>query len=648
VNIAKKEGAKMRAVTLLILIIVIFLVLLLISLYKRDKKEKKVVKDEKHGLDIGGALDKENYCEEFETIESMELDDLETELLCIEKDRANGDGLKNNENINKPKKHNNYRKVFKNGTMIGGKYRTEKILGEGGMGRVYLCKNVELGNYCAIKHFYNGKLGDRVNKAEKEILIKLNHMNLPKIVDVFSDEYGEYIVQTYVEGSTLQKKMEEEGPFDENDVVKWGMQLAKVLDYLHNIKPKQIIYRDMKPSNVIISPEGEAILIDFGIASEREHENDDGLRVRVAGITVEFAAPEQKNGVYNRRTDVFNLGMMMHYLLTNRFPDEEREELKNLNISTNLKTVILKMIEMHSEYRYKNMAELINDLSDSIRDKNILSIGNKRRGKEKRSKNNTVIVVTSLESTGKTTVAVNLAHELSTRKIYTIIIDTDVDKKDLYYHFNKDYIGCLSKIGQGNNHELAQKINKHLKVYSEHRDAECSISNASIMRLISDSKKISEAVIVDLANNLSEEIRKNVFLMADHVLFVTDQRVNQINRLSMNMTESLGGVEGIDLLINKYTDINFLDKHTILDLIKQRKSHVECKEGNGIEIGNVFSVKNDYAAILRGLAERKPAICTEDNLLNDDFRILSNYYFPNEAINNYGRTSLIKKLMGIK
>ena len=628
------------------IIIIVSLLILIISLYKSNKKEEKILKEENHYLDIREKHRRKNKHKEFETQELIESDNLETEFLYIKNNICRKDELENYKNTNKPKDCNNDRGAFKKGTIIGTKYRIDKILGEGSMGRIYLCKNTELGNYCAIKHFYNAKLGDRVNKAEKEILIKLNHISLPKIIDVFNDEYGEYIVQTYVEGSTLQKKMEEEGTFDENDVVKWGIQLAKVLDYLHNIKPNQIIYRDMKPSNVIISPEGEAVLIDFGIASESEHETDEELRARVSGMTVEFAAPEQKKGVYNKRTDVFNLGIMMHYLLTNMFPDEEREKLKGLNISTKLKTVILKMIEPRSEYRYKNMEELIDDLSDSIRDKRILSIGNKRRGSKKRSKNNVVIVVTSLESSGKTTVAVNLAHELSSRRIYTIIIDTDVDKKDLYYHFNKDYIGCLSNIGKGNNQELAKKINKHLKVYSEHRDVECSISNDSIMRLISDSKKTSEVVILDLANNLSEEIRKSIFLMADHVLFVTDQRINQINRLSTSMAESLTGVETIDLLINKYTDINFLDKHTILDLIEQRESHGEYKESNRIEIGNVFSVKNDYASILRGLAERKPAICMRDNLLHDDFRILSNYYFPNENTNNVGETRWIKKLMG--
>lgn len=630
----------------MILIIIAFLTICaVLFIIHSDSDSKKIIKLEKtREFDVYRSediitRDRHDEAEMSEFLETnnletsnLETNNLETELLAED----NSEDIKIEfDNFSRYNNSSNYKNTFKTGTVINKKFRIVKVLGQGGMGRVYLCTNIELGNYLAIKHFYNGNFKQRLIQAEKEVLIKLNHINLPRIIDVFSDENGAYIVQTYIEGTSLQMKMEKEGPFSEGDVLKWGLQLAKVLSYLHNFNPSPIIYRDMKPSNVIISPEGDAILIDFGTASEIPHEMCDKL----SGMTIEFAAPEQKKGLFDKRTDVYNLGMMLHYLLTNAFPDDERSELKYINISDELKKIILKAIDKNSECRHQNMGELIEEANIIIENRRWKHIKCEDRGSRNSFKSKKVIVVASLESVGKTTIAVNLSYELSARRIHTTLIDTDTNKKDVYYHFENDYTNCLSRIDQEKNQELAQKINKYLDVYSEHRDIECNIANNAIMKLISDSKKKSEAVIVDLSNMASEKIKDSVFLLADHILFVTDQRVNHINRISKNVNKYFSGVETVDLLINKYTDISFLDKDAIISLLKQINSD---NEGLKLKIGSVFTVKNDYGAILKGLAERRAAISVEGSKFRDDFRLLGDYYFPSMVISDH---SVKKKLM---
>lgn len=259
------------------------------------------------------------------------------------------------------------------GEILKGKYRIERLLGQGAMGRVYLCTNIELGNLWAVKLIYNQDKKVHL-LAEIEILKKLNHISLPKIVDILEDDTGIYIVESYIEGTPLNKKLEQAGSFDEETVINWAKQLCEALKYLHNMKPHPIIYRDMKPHNVIITEDNRAIIVDFGIS--REYKGEDTKDTVVAG-TPDYAAPEQliAEGITDQRTDIYSLGVTMHHLLTGQLPKYDAESLRDYNgqISPELDYIVHKCIKKNLPERYQTADELMRDL-DNIRDLRIVNL----------------------------------------------------------------------------------------------------------------------------------------------------------------------------------------------------------------------------------------------------------------------------------
>lgn len=248
------------------------------------------------------------------------------------------------------------------GEILKGKYKIEKLLGQGATGKVYLCKNIELGNLWAVKYIYKKNTKIKL-LAEIDILKKLNHVSLPKIVDVIEDDSGFYLVESYIEGTPLDKLLKEKGSFDEETVIEWAKQLCDALSYLHNMKPYPIIYRDMKPHNIIITTDNKAVIVDFGIA--REYKGQNTKDTIIAG-TPYYAAPEQltAEGATDNRTDIYSLGVTLHHLLTGVLPKFEETSLLeyNKNISPQMDYIILKCIKKNLYERYQSIDELKNDL----------------------------------------------------------------------------------------------------------------------------------------------------------------------------------------------------------------------------------------------------------------------------------------------
>ncbi len=254
------------------------------------------------------------------------------------------------------------------GKILNGKYRIEKQLGRGGMGCVYLSANIELGNLWAIKHISRQESNSSFLLAEEEILKKLNHISLPKIIDVFYDEMGTYIVESYIEGTTLEEKLKAEGYFAEDTVIEWAKQLCEVLIYLHGMEPHPVIYRDMKPSNIIITRDNRAAIIDFGIS--REYKGETAKDTFIAG-TCTYAAPEQLTavGYTDQRTDIYSLGVTLYHLLTGMVPEYNVVGLRvcNPDISPEMDYIVQKCIQKNLEDRYQSAEELKADL-DNIRE----------------------------------------------------------------------------------------------------------------------------------------------------------------------------------------------------------------------------------------------------------------------------------------
>lgn len=268
------------------------------------------------------------------------------------------------------------------GSIIDGKYKILNVVGKGGMSVVYLAMNERANKQWAIKEIRkDGVQNFEVVKqnliVETELLKKFNHPNLPSIIDVIDGDGTFLIVMDYIEGNPLSKALETSGAQDQDDVIEWSKQLCDVLGYLHSRKPP-IIYRDMKPSNVMLKPDGSVMLIDFGTAREFKSSSvEDTTCLGTQG----YAAPEQfgGQGQTDARTDIYCLGATMYHLITGHnpcTPPYEMYPIRQWNplLSSGLEEIITKCTQRNPEDRYQSCAELLYAL-DHYKD---LDIENKK------------------------------------------------------------------------------------------------------------------------------------------------------------------------------------------------------------------------------------------------------------------------------
>lgn len=254
------------------------------------------------------------------------------------------------------------------GTVIDGKYEILKELGRGGMSVVYLAMDKHLNKQWAVKEIK--KRGSEKNDvivinsllAEANLMKRLDHPSLPRIVDIIDNVVTIYIVMDYIEGESLDKILNEYGAQPEELVINWAKQICDALSYLHSQKPP-IIYRDMKPANVMLNPEGNIKIIDFGIA--REYKEQNLADTTVLG-TKGYAPPEQYSGQTDARSDIFALGMTMHHLLTGVDPRKGDRYVPvrqwNPELSEGIEVIIDKCVQPAAENRYQSCSDLLYDL----------------------------------------------------------------------------------------------------------------------------------------------------------------------------------------------------------------------------------------------------------------------------------------------
>lgn len=258
------------------------------------------------------------------------------------------------------------------GSVIDGKYKILNKIGQGGMSVVYLAMNEKANKQWAIKDVRkDGVKNFEVVKqgliAETDILKRLSHPNLPSIVDIIDNEDSFLIVMDYIEGNSLSKALEEYGAIPEEYVVEWGKQICDVFHYLHTRKPA-IIYRDLKPSNVMLKPDGNISIIDFGTAREYKEENKNRDDTTTLG-TEGYAAPEQYGGrgQTDPRTDIYNLGATLYHLVTGCTPFKNAPPyygmvpIRQINpmLSEGLEEIILKCTQQRPVDRYQDCMEVM-------------------------------------------------------------------------------------------------------------------------------------------------------------------------------------------------------------------------------------------------------------------------------------------------
>lgn len=269
---------------------------------------------------------------------------------------------------------------LKAGEILRGRYRINRIIGQGGMGSIYLADDLRLqGRLCALKEVEHDRtmLPDLIKEAREQFLreattlARLDHPNLPKVSDFFSIGGRDYLVMDFVPGKDLRTIMMEARQrnafLPESEVLAWASQLADALTYLHNQKPP-IVHRDIKPSNLKVTPTGLLKLVDFGLVKVLVSEEVTITILQGRGTAL-YTPLEQyggDTGHTDARSDIYAFGATLYHLLTNHPPPEARElflhpenlappRQYNSEISVRTERAILWAMSLHPDERPQNV-----------------------------------------------------------------------------------------------------------------------------------------------------------------------------------------------------------------------------------------------------------------------------------------------------
>lgn len=254
--------------------------------------------------------------------------------------------------------------------IIDNRYKLVRQTGKGASAIVYLAQDMKLNRVCAVKivkkNTYSNKMAAQESLEEVNKMKLLAHISIPQLYDIYDDDDRLCIVMEFIDGQNLNEIIKaQKNPFDEYTVISWAKQLCRVLFYLHTLKPPRI-FRDLKPANIILQPNGIIKLIDFGTMKNYDEScTEDTVNLGTKG----YAAPEQfgGRGQTDARTDIYGLGMTMYHLITGVNPSLPPFEFKppgyyRKNISVGLERIIMKCIEIERENRYQSAMDLLNDL----------------------------------------------------------------------------------------------------------------------------------------------------------------------------------------------------------------------------------------------------------------------------------------------
>ena len=254
--------------------------------------------------------------------------------------------------------------MLQNGDVIDGIYQIVREIGKGGTGVIYLGYHLRLQKQVIIKRIKDNAAGRMNVRAEADILKRLHHTYLPQVFDFLIVGSGIYTVMDYIPGHDLQYYLDNGYQFPESTIRLWMAELCDVLDYLHSQNPR-ILHSDIKPANIMITPEGHVCLIDFNVSLDGETSKE------LQGISVNYAAPEQYRYAMDKlykgsssveldgRMDIYSLGAVFYRLMTGYYSDPEKGApypITQMDIpySAGLKAVVAKAIEVLPNRRFSS------------------------------------------------------------------------------------------------------------------------------------------------------------------------------------------------------------------------------------------------------------------------------------------------------
>lgn len=250
-------------------------------------------------------------------------------------------------------------------SIFEGQFQIIKIIGKGGMGVVYLAEDIDDHSQWVIKEEFITNDNRKLLISEVEIMEKLTYPAFPKLRSWLQIGEYLYIIMEHIEGRTLEYVIQNRKRIEETQVLSWFMQLCDILIYLHSLEPP-IVYRDLKPSNIMLESSGRIRLIDFGIAQEYRDKN---ARAEIVAFTRGYAAPEQYDSRYSLdvRTDIYGLAVTMHYLLTGKNPNQPPYNFQPArklcpSVSYAIEFILKKCLQPNPDKRYDNASQLMHDL----------------------------------------------------------------------------------------------------------------------------------------------------------------------------------------------------------------------------------------------------------------------------------------------
>jgi outer membrane protein assembly factor BamB/tRNA A-37 threonylcarbamoyl transferase component Bud32 len=261
---------------------------------------------------------------------------------------------------------------LKPGSVIQERYKIMTTLGTGGFSSVYQAQDLHFPNVtrlCAVKEMIHANRDPRIRELattsferEASILATLDHPSVPEVHDFFTQDDRSYLVLEYIRGNDLETLMaERDDYFPTDSVLQWSLQLCEVLGYLHSRRPQAVVFRDLKPSNVMLDTYGRIRLIDFNIAKSFEA----GARGTMIG-TEGYSPPEQYRGASSPAGDVYAFGATMHHILTRQDPRMEPPfsfadrpiSAVNFNVPADYEAIINRCLAYEVEERFPDALEL--------------------------------------------------------------------------------------------------------------------------------------------------------------------------------------------------------------------------------------------------------------------------------------------------
>ncbi len=495
--------------------------------------------------------------------------------------------------------------------MFNSRYRIISLLGKGGMGNVYLAEDLRLkGKLWAIKEIKIEKKDHQKFIDEAKMLATLNHPYLPNIIDYFPPDDNNnlsYLVMDYIKGKTMLEYFNlKRKELETSQIVKYAIQICDLLDYLHNGQANPVIYRDIKPSNIMIDENDKIRLIDFGIARRyKEGKLSDTVQLGTYG----FAAPEQfENKQTDQRTDIYSLGALLFFLLSKgiyyRPVEKSLNGLRN-DLPISLINIVNKMLKYIPAERYQNIIQVKRDL-ESIFNQNqeidldltekinfgedetlkishsdmiSASINSQVKGQ---FSTKLVAIVNLSKRAGSTFLTLNLAKKLSEIHILASIIEAPFEP------YIYDHIGLEQMIARSNNNQLYSI--PHI-IYEEKRieKARETIENG-IMWLVPDPRKSNiheekwtyhhmikllyssrkaNIMLLDIGSNIEHHSMEPLINEADLVLLVIDPMPAEImanQTLLKRFLELRNEGLPIEMVINNWT--RGVEKKDLLHALK--------------------------------------------------------------------------------